>query len=73
MSRAKIRRSLLYDENLAMDSEVSSLKDFKYFITSQREPKAIARMNNVCLLFILIFTVGIAGLIFNYYRVNAAN
>jgi hypothetical protein len=56
-----------------MDSEVSSLKDFKYFITSQREPKAIARMNNVCLLFILIFTVGIAGLIFNYYRVNAAN
>jgi hypothetical protein len=49
------------------------LKDFKNFISIKNEPSAITALSTICLLFILILSASIVGLILNYLEVSTVN
>lgn len=46
--------------------DFKNLKDFKNFISIRREPSAITALSTICLLFIIIFTSCLLGLIANH-------
>lgn len=64
----KRKASIQNQEDLVKNEaeDFKNLKDFKNFISVRREPSAITALSTICLLFIIILTSSVMGLIVNH-------